>query len=243
MVLLQAMFTLAIEWGEAQANPVSVVRKPRQGRQRAIEPLARGHQRLRGVLLDEGDHRSATLVSVLAYAGLRPGEALGLERRHVRDRTLLIEQAVSDGRLKRQKTNRIYRTVDLLDPLAEDLAECKAASCAGRFVFPRPDGEPWRTDDWNNWRNRHFHPAADRAGLGRPRPYDLRHAFASLLIREQRTAIVELAEQLGHAPTMTLNTYTHVFRDHRRSEPIDVGQWICAARITAGRGATDGRDR
>jgi integrase len=104
MVLLQAMFTLAIEWGEAQTNPVSVVRKPRQGRQRAIEPLApEDIERLRAVLLHDGDHRSATLVSVLAYAGLRPGEALGLEWRHVRDRTLLIEQAVSDGRLKRQR--------------------------------------------------------------------------------------------------------------------------------------------
>jgi integrase len=230
MVLLQAMFTLAIEWGEAQANPVSVVRKPRQGRRRAIEPLApEDIERLRAILIDDGDHRSATLVSVLAYAGLRPGEALGLEWRHVRDRTLLIEQAVSDGRLKRQKTNRIYRTVDLLDPLAEDLAEWKATSCAGPFVLARPDGEPWRADDWNNWRNRHFHRAADRAGLGRPRPYDLRYAFASLLIREQRTSIVELAEQLGHAPTMTLNTYTHVFREHRRSEPVDVGQWIRGA--------------
>jgi len=98
------MFTLAIEWGEAQANPVSVVRKPRQGRQRAIEPLApEDVERLRAVLLDDSDHRSATLVSVLAYAGLRPGEALGLEWRHVRDRTLLIEQAVSDGRLKRRR--------------------------------------------------------------------------------------------------------------------------------------------
>lgn len=244
MVPLQAMFTLAIERGEAQANPVRVVRKPRQGRQRAIEPLApEDIERLRAVLLDERDHRSATLVSVLAYAGLRPGEALGLEWRHVRDRTLLIEQAVSDGRLKRQKTNRIYRTVDLLEPLVEDLAEWKAASCTGRFVFPRPDGEPWRTDDWNNWRNRHFHPAAARAGLGRPRPYDLRHAFASLLIREQRTSVVELAEQLGHAPTMTLNRYTHVFREHRRSEPIDAGQWIRAARIAAGRVVTDACDR
>jgi integrase len=145
-------------------------------------------------------------VSVLAYAGLRPGEALGLESRHVRDHTLLIEQAVNDGRLKRQKTNRIYRSVDLLVPLGEDLAERKTASRSrlqSALIFPRPDGDPWRTDDWNNWRNRHFHRAAARAGLGRPRPYDLRHAFASLLIREQRTSIVELAEQLGHAPTMT----------------------------------------
>jgi integrase len=234
MVLLQAMFTLAIEWGETDTNPVSVVRKPRQGRHRAIEPLTpEDIERLRRVLLDAGDDRSATLVSVLAYAGLRPGEALGLEWRHIRDRTLLIEQAVNDGRLKRQKTNRVYRTVDLLAPLAEDLAEWRTASGippAASFVFPRLDGQPWRTDDWNNWRNRHFHPAAAKAGLGRPRPYDLRHAFASLLIREQRTSIVELAEQLGHAPTMTLNTYTHVFREHRRSEPVEVTDWIRRAR-------------
>jgi integrase len=58
----------------------------------------------------------------------------------------------------------------------------------------------------------------------------LRHAFASLLIREQRTSIVDLAEQFGHAPTMMLNTDTHVFREHRRSEPVDVAEWIAAAR-------------
>jgi hypothetical protein len=73
MVLLQAMFTLAIEWGEADTNPVSVVRRPRQGRHRAIEPLTpEDIERLRRVLLDSGDDRSATLVSVIAYAGLRP---------------------------------------------------------------------------------------------------------------------------------------------------------------------------
>jgi hypothetical protein len=32
MVLLQAMFTLGVEWAEAEHNPVSIVRKPRQGR-------------------------------------------------------------------------------------------------------------------------------------------------------------------------------------------------------------------
>lgn len=36
MTLLQAMYTVAIEWGEATANPVSVVRKPKQGRRRVV---------------------------------------------------------------------------------------------------------------------------------------------------------------------------------------------------------------
>src|SRR3954462_4766914 len=123
MVLLQAMFTVAIEWGEADINPVSVVRKPRQGPRRAVAPIPpEGVERLRAVLLDADDLRSATLVSVMAYAGLRPGEALALEWRHVRESTLLVEQTVSDGELKRQKTGRLYRTVDLLAVLAEDLS-------------------------------------------------------------------------------------------------------------------------
>lgn len=237
MVLLQAMFTVAIEWGEAAANPVSVVRKPRQGRKRAVAPLApEAVELLRAELLRRGSPLSAALVSVLAYAGLRPGEALALEVRHVRDQTILVEQALSDGELKVQKTGRQYRTVDLLPILGDELRESMHATGARdpeALVFPRADGGVWRGDCWNNWRNRHFHPAAAAAGLGRPRPYDLRHSFASLLIREQRTSIVELAEQLGHAPTMTLNTYAHVFAEHRRQAPVDVEEWIARAREAA----------
>lgn len=208
MVLLPSIFSIAIEWGEADTNPVSVVRKPRQGRRKAVRPLPPEEvERVRAQLFAGNDHRSATLVSVLAYAGLRPGEALALQWRHVRENTLLVEQAVSDGELKLQKTGRIYRTVDLLGALAGDLREWNPAPDPDDFVFPRADGHPWRRDDWANWRNRVFTPATKRAGIGSPRPYDLRHSFASLLIREQRTSIVELAEQLGHAPTITLDTY------------------------------------
>ena len=55
--------------------------------------------------------RDATIVSVLAYSGLRPGELRELLWRHVRERTLLINAA---------KTGR-RRTVRLLAPLAADL--------------------------------------------------------------------------------------------------------------------------
>jgi len=97
MVLLQAMFTVAIEWGEANTNPVAVVRKPRQGRRRAVTALTPDDvERLRAEFLRRDSTLSATLVSVLAYAGLRPGEALALEWRHIRERTVLVEQALSD---------------------------------------------------------------------------------------------------------------------------------------------------
>jgi hypothetical protein len=46
------------------------------------------------------------------------------------------------------------------------------------------------------------------------RPYDLRHSFVSLLIA-QGASVVEVAAQAGHAPTMTLDTYAHLFDESK----------------------------
>jgi integrase len=232
MVLLQSMFTVAIEWGEAMSNPVSVVRKPRQGRERAVRVVApSGVEAVRRSMLATGDVMGATIVSVLAYAGLRPGEAVALERVHVRNDTLLIEQAVANGKLKLQKTGRVYRTVDLLPALADDLAVWLELLPADQSaLFLRDDGELWRTTDWNNFRKRRFYVATKAAGVGRPRPYNLRHSFASLRIREKELSIVELAAQLGHSPTETLKTYAHVFAEHRRGHPVSAAELIAEAR-------------
>jgi hypothetical protein len=60
---------------------------------------------------------------------------------------------------------------------------------------------------------------AAHAEVPNARPYDLRHSFVSLLIAQGAT-VVEVARQAGHAPTMTLSTYAHLFDeladgDHR----------------------------
>jgi integrase len=234
MMLVQAMFTLALEWGEVSTNPVALVRKPRQGRQRAIDVMdPKLVERIRRWMLAHGDPFSATLVSVLAYSGMRPGEALALERRHIRNDTILVEQAVARGRIKLQKTGRIYRTVDLLPPLRDDLASWIASSerdAPTDRLFPRDDGEWFRVDDWNNWRNRKFYEAFDDLGISRRRPYDLRHSFVSLMIREGELSIVELADQLGHAATETLKTYAHVFSEYRRQPRVPAVELIEQAR-------------
>ena len=234
MLLLQAMFTLAVEWGETDHNPVALVRKPRQGRTRAVVPLdPLSVERIRVQLLQVEDPFSATLASVLAYSGVRPGEALALERRHIRGDTILVEQAVSLGKLKVQKTGRTYRTVDLLPVLRDDLdvwLATRVGPAQDHRLFPRDDGQWLRLDDWNNWRNRHFHPATRAVGLGKPRAYDLRHSFVSLLIREGQTSIVDIAEQLGHSPTETLKTYAHVFSEYRRQPRVPANELIAQAR-------------
>ncbi|MEA2139569.1 MAG: hypothetical protein QOG56_2719 [Solirubrobacteraceae bacterium] len=160
-------------------------------RDRAITPLTpETVERIRATLVDQGRVRDATLVSVLAYAGVRPQEAVALRWRNVRKNTLLIEQAVADGELKGQKTNRPPRTVTLLAPLRDDLAAWRTEQQPESdevFLFPSADGQPWREYDWRNWRRRSVRPAARAAGVEDPRPYDLRHSFASLLIHEGAT--------------------------------------------------------
>jgi hypothetical protein len=81
-------------------------------------------------------------------------------------------------------------------------------------------------------RRRIFEPAAERAGLGRVRPYDLRHSFVSLLIAEGRS-IVEVARQAGHSPTMALDTYGHVFDELDGAERMSGEQASEGARGSA----------
>jgi integrase len=158
--------------------------------------------------------RDATLVSVLAYAGLRPGEALALRWKDVRDRTILVDKALSLGEETTTKTRR-NRTVRLLAPLAADLAKWRLASDQSSdddLIFPTTAGKGWTEVDYHNWKRRRFKTAATANGLEAVRLYDLRHSFASLLLAEQ-TNPAEIAAQLGHSLQVLFSTYAHVIED------------------------------
>jgi integrase len=190
---------------------VRAVRNPSGARKRSVTPLApETVEEMRHWLLRRNLIRDATLVSVLAYAGLRPGaQAFALTRGLVRERTLLVEAAVSLGQITETKT-RLRRTVRMLAPLSQDLAEWRlhcGRPDAGVLVFPGHDGWPWSAAAWKNWRRRAFGHAASAAGVPDARPYDLRHSFVSLLIAEGCN-ILEVARQAGHSPTMWTVTIT-----------------------------------
>jgi integrase len=223
LTMLQGIFARAVEWGYLNDNPVARVRKPRTARRRLVRPLAPlTVERIREHMGPES--LDAVLVSVLAYAGLRPGEALALPWGSVGGRLLLIEQSASMGQLTETKTGAA-RTVRLLAPLIHDLAALRATvadPAPDQLVFPDQAGAIWTESQWRNWRRRVFKPAAAGAGAGGARPYDLRHSFVSLLIAEGRN-VIDVARQAGHSPTMTLQTYGHVFdefdgADHQTAE-------------------------
>ena len=101
----------------------------------------------------------AMLVSVLAYAGLRPEEARALRWEDLGERTIRVERAAAGSTVKETKTDEI-RTVRLLEPLASDLAlwRERCGGLASGLVFPTSRGTVWTDFDWRNWRRRVYRP-------------------------------------------------------------------------------------
>jgi integrase len=234
MVVLQAMYEQAVRWGWVQNNPVKAVRKPSAKRERAVVCLAPAEvEKIRAVLIAGGRLYAATMVSLIAYQGVRtPEELLGLEVRHVRKNTLLVEQRNIGGEIVGgQKVRGFHpRAIDLLEPVRRDVRKyLLATGIRSGVLFPRRDGAPWRLHDYNNWRRRVWKKARETAGVDPLPPYDLRHAFASLQIRAGMS-IPELAEQMGHSPQMTVMTYTHVIRELKGEPCIPAEKQIERAR-------------
>lgn len=145
----------------------------------------------------------------------------------------MVEQKNVNGELTAgQKTLRPPRTIDLISPLRSDLLEwrMRRGNLEGGLVFPTRKGHPFKEHDWLNWNRRVWTPAARALGIEEP-PYTLRHSFASLRIREG-VSIPELADELGHSPQMTLNTYSHVIRELRGTPAASAEEVVLTARST-----------
>lgn len=84
------------------------------------------HRRLGWRGLAEEKLYAATLVSLVAYQGLRvPEEVLALEVKHVRARTLLVEQRNITGKIVAgQKVRGFHpRAIDWVEPARRDVTE------------------------------------------------------------------------------------------------------------------------
>lgn len=256
--MLQSMFQRAVEWGKATVNVVKQIKKPSAPRQRAVVPMSpQTVEKIRRAMLELSPKRGvrdATLTSIMGYTGMRPEDALALERRHPQEKTILVEQKVSLGVLyPGQKTNRSPRPPRLFTPVRGDIDHyCELFGIEDGLLFAI-DGEPWSASAYRNWRVRVWQPACGIAGVGRietykredgkygrryagATPYDLRHSFASLLIHEAKLSIVEIANQLGHSTETLLRVYAHIIAEMEGKPRVPAETAITRARAKVHRG-------
>lgn len=238
--ILQGALERAVEWGRMTRNPVRSIKKGRRRRERHPRPVPPATvERIRQLMLARDHVRDATLVSVLAYAGLRPGEALALRWADVGAGTLGVSRAISLGEEKATKTGR-SRVVRVMRPLRDDLQLWRKVSAPAddqALVFPRRDGAPWSETDYRNWRRRRFEPAAREAGMEQPTPYALRHSLASLLFHEGRN-LADIAGQMGHDVQTLATTYTHVIEELRDAPRRPAEKLVRDARAAVERAAS-----
>lgn len=234
-MILSQILTRAVAHEYLQANPVQAIPAPRY-KAEEVEPATVDQvEAMRDYFLTS-DNKSvidAALISLLAYAGLRPPqESHGLMWLDLDGRTLRVHRRNVYGKLERGlKAGKRERIVTLPGPVAQELAELRIS--LGRptgLIFHRADRGPLNKSDWGNYRRRIFSRARAAAGLSEAfTPYDLRHTCASLMIAAGRPP-TEVAEQLGHSLQTSVTTYQHLIESMRGQEIVPLDDLIARSR-------------
>lgn len=213
--LLSKMFTLAVRWEMATANPAKNVEKNLElKRKRYLSGDELG--RLIVALSEHANQQSANIFRVLMMTGARRGEVLGMRWDQVDLTTGTWTKLASSTK---QKADHI---VPLSAPARQLLSEIRAGQPKGEFVFPDVAGGHRRDID-NGWRK--ICKAAGIAGL---RVHDLRHNFASQLA-SGGASLPLIGALLGHTDQTTTARYAHLFQDPQRQAVEKVGAVILNA--------------
>jgi integrase len=162
-----------------------------------------------------------SMILLLAYTGLRKGEALGLTWNNVdfEKKTVIVERTRDKNGARPPKTKNSYRTILIDDSLIHQLklyrTWCKQTmlsfgkhlSCDDYIFISYQSGKP----TGSNTVKYSFDRIAKKAGLKRITPHGLRHTHATILIA-QRIPVKVIADRLGNTPQMILDLYGHNFK-------------------------------
>jgi site-specific recombinase XerC len=204
------MLDAAVRDRRLASNPVAGVDLPRLPRKER-RYLDRGE--VAGLAEACGPYRP--LVLVLAYCGLRWGEAAALRVRRVDTMRGRLDVAESLTEINGEAVfgtpkSHQSRSVPVPAFLRDILAERVAGLDADALVFSAPRGGVLRV---GNFRRRYFDRAARAVGLDGLVPHELRHTAASLAIAAG-ASVKGIQAMLGHASaTLTLDQYGHLFGD------------------------------
>lgn len=212
---VSAAFGWAVKMRLLPYNPMVAVEKLPE-RKRKREPVPVEVIEAVRVHLEPID---AFVVSLMAYAGLRPDEPLALRWENVGATSLYLGEDIT-------KTHR-SRTVDLDELTAAEAEALRPGKKARGLVRPNAAGAKVRLD---NWRPRVLGTAIEKAEAEHFTPYRLRHTCASLLIH-QGEPLTYVAAQLGHSVEVLSDHYAHIVSEYRRgSGPVPMTGVIAEAR-------------
>ena len=164
------------------------------------------------------------LFRMMYCCGMRPSEPLRLRMEDVN----LKSGGMYVRKSKRSKDRHIVVSEDV-----RQLCVKYSALAGGReWFFQKWDGGPFPT----SWMTNQFHTCWERSGLtkrGNPRPYDLRHVFATMNMmrwvdegKDIMALLPYLSTYMGHSDFTSTLYYIHLLPERlRRSAGIDWKQF------------------
>lgn len=202
--VLKRMLTDAVDDRMISASPCTRINLPKVSKDPVVPPTP---EEVRAIAASVPD-RYFALVRVLAVAGLRIGEALGLDVDAIDflRRTITVDQQYTQQKALVRPKGGKSRTIPVPQGLLTDLAIHLATFPSDGAMFTTEAGERLSYHQWKQiWA-----PAAQEAGF-EGSSHDLRHYSASALIAGG-ASVVQVQHVLGHASAaITLRTYAHLF--------------------------------
>ncbi|RIK11188.1 MAG: hypothetical protein DCC49_01185 [Acidobacteria bacterium] len=228
----------AEDWGMISRSPATGVRLPHHV---PPEPIQMNEETIGKVLEAVRSKAIWVPIALIATTGIRRGEALGLRWSDVDlDRQRIsISQTYGKhgfGTPKTQRSRRQIRIGDLTTKVLSaeyerQLGEARFLSTDGgpwnphNLVCPTAEGRPRDPDTFS----RMFKDAISQAGLPPITVHELRHAHASMLLRDGVDLKV-ISERLGHSSVaITGDVYAHVVGDMQDSAAAASDEWLRSA--------------
>lgn len=185
------------------------------------------HEQVLAVANTCGQHK--TLILLLAYTGLRWGEATALRVGDVdlERRRITVRQSVSHvGGHEVVGAPKSHRSREVPVPPQIDLEALLDERSDQALLFPDAQGGYLRG---SNFLARVWYPALEEAGIPRMTLHELRHTAASLAIAAGADVKV-VQRMLGHASgAMTLDVYGHLLDDRLDAVAQALGEQAAAA--------------
>jgi integrase len=219
IAFLRSILYLAVEDGLIESNPLRA-RKGSSRKWRLDEDNSREEKVLRHLsdvavrkLIDAADDYLKPILKIAAMTGMRRGEILKMEWRHVNLEIGSIFIPRENSKSKRERWVPI-------DPIIFNALA--GQSRASEYVFINPaTGQPWKSLE------EAFGRACEAAGIpcGRTRGivfHDLRHYAASSLVKV--TDIVTASRILGHSDVKMTMRYVHPSEADKRLAMERVGE-------------------
>jgi len=211
---LRAIFKLAVAEGYTERDPTGALFTPKEAKVAETRAMNRKEARQH---INALDLRERVIDHLALFVGIRPGEILALQRRHVAEDCgeLVIEQRLYRGDIDDPKTTSSKRTVGIPSQTANVLGDWM--KLVGRkpdawvFASENPAKPLWRDNVWY----RNMKPRLEPIGLGWANFQVLRRTHASLghdLKIDPKVA----ADQRGHGIGVALDVYTHSSVEARR---------------------------